>query len=115
MTIMTQMPEVPQISVDQLTDDAVFVDIREPDEWDRGHARGAVHIPMGELPQRLGELPDVGGTLAISCRSGGRSTRAVTWLLAQGYDVANLTGGMQAWLGAGKAMESATGRAPEVP
>ncbi len=115
MGAMTEPAEIPQISVTSLPDDAVILDIREQDEWDRGHAPNAIHIPSGQLADRLADLPDVGGTLAISCRSGGRATRATTWLLAQGYDVANLTGGMRAWLAEGKTMESATDAPPEVP
>ena len=43
------------------------VDVREQDEWDAGHAPDAVHIPMGELPERLGELPE--GDVHVVCRS----------------------------------------------
>jgi rhodanese-related sulfurtransferase len=94
---------VPQVSVHDLADDAVILDVREQDEWDAGHAPSALHIPLGDLPSRLGELPDTdAGTLAITCRGGGRSSRAVAWLTQQGFDVANLEGGMKAWHGAGK-------------
>ena len=43
-------------SPELVTGDAVVLDIREQDEWDRGHAPGAVHIPMSELPARVDEL-----------------------------------------------------------
>lgn len=79
-----------------LADDAVVLDVREQDEWDAGHAPGAVHIPLGELPTRLGELPE-NEPLPVICRSGGRSSRAVQWLAAQGYDVVNVDGGMRLW------------------
>jgi rhodanese-related sulfurtransferase len=101
---------VPQVSVTELPDDAVILDVRELDEWEAGHAPEAVHIPLSELPQRLGELPDTDeGTLAVVCRSGGRSSRAVAWLSQQGFDVANLDGGMRAWLGAGKQLVADSG------
>jgi rhodanese-related sulfurtransferase len=93
---------VPQVSVTEVPDDAVILDVREQDEWDAGHAPSAVHIPLGELPSRLGDLPDDQQTLAVVCRSGGRSSRAVAWLSQQGFDVANLDGGMRAWRSAGK-------------
>jgi rhodanese-related sulfurtransferase len=94
---------VPQISVTDVPDDAVILDVREQDEWDAGHAPGAVHIPLGDLPQRLGDLPDTdAAALAITCRGGGRSSRAVAWLGEQGFDVVNLDGGMKAWQSAGK-------------
>lgn len=79
-----------------LADDAVVLDVREQDEWDAGHAPGAAHIPLGELPTRLGELPE-NEPLPVICRSGGRSSRAVQWLAAQGYDVVNVDGGMRLW------------------
>lgn len=112
---MTDMhPEAPGAPAVQLPDDAVMVDVREQDEWDGGHARNAVHIPLGELPARVGELPEVEGTLPVMCRSGNRSGRAVQWLIAQGYDVINAEGGMLAWQAAGKEMVSETGAEPSV-
>ncbi len=101
---------IPQVSVTDLDDDAVMLDVREQDEWDAGHAPAAVHIPLGELPARLGDLPDPdAGTLAVVCRSGGRSARAVVWLVQQGFDVANVDGGMRAWDSAGKQMVAPSG------
>ncbi len=103
---------VPQVSVTELPDDAVILDVREQDEWDAGHAPGAVHIPLGELPSRLDELPDTdAATLAVVCRHGGRSARAAAWLAQQGFDVANLDGGMAAWHSAGKELVAAAGTA----
>ena len=94
---------IPQVSVAEVADDALILDVREQDEWDAGHAPGAVHIPLGDLPARLEDLPDTdAATLAVACRGGGRSSRAVAWLNQQGFDVANLDGGMKAWESAGK-------------
>ena len=100
---------IPQVSATDMPDDAVILDVREQDEWDAGHAPGAVHIPLAELPARLDELPDDTDTLAVVCRSGGRSSRAVEWLSQQGFDVANLEGGMRAWHGAGKELVAVRG------
>lgn len=96
-----------------VADDAVIIDVREPDEWAAGHAPHAVHIPLGELPSRLDDLPDTDEAVAVVCRSGGRSSRAVAWLTQQGFDVANLEGGMRAWEAAGKPMTAKHG-APHV-
>ena len=72
------MSEIPQVQNSDVSDHAVILDVREKDEWDAGHAPGAVHIPLAELPSRLHELPDTDdGTLAVTCRGGGRSSRAV--------------------------------------
>lgn len=104
------MSEIPQVQNVDVLDDAVILDVREQDEWDAGHAPGAIHIPLGELPARLDELPDTdAGTLAVTCRGGGRSSRAVAWLTQQGFDVANLDGGMKGWQAAGKALVSDSG------
>ncbi|MBC9957927.1 rhodanese-like domain-containing protein [Yimella sp. cx-51] len=97
----------------EIADDAVMVDVREQDEWDAGHAPGAVHIPLGELPERLGELPD-GDPLPVICRSGNRSGRAVQWLEHQGFDVVNVTGGMKQWAFEGKQIVSDQGGEPTV-
>ncbi len=105
---------IPQMSVSDVADDAVLLDVREQDEWDAGHAPSAVHIPLSDLPARLDELPDIdAGTLAVVCRSGGRSGQAVAWLSQQGFDVANLDGGMKAWEAAGKPL-AADAAAPSV-
>lgn len=103
------MSEVPEIAVSDIPDDAVLLDVREPDEWAAGHAPGAVHVPMGEVPARLGELPETEEPLAVVCRSGGRSGRTVQWLQQQGFDVVNVAGGMQAWSRAGKPMTAESG------
>ncbi len=74
-----------------------LIDVREPNEVAQGTLPGAVNIPLGELPHRLGEL-DPGRRVVILCRSGGRSTQAATQLTAAGFgDVVNLAGGMLAY------------------
>lgn len=104
------MNDIPSVSVSDLPDDALVVDVREPDEWAAGHAPGAVHIPMGDIPARIDELPVTDDSLAVICRSGGRSGRAVQWLVQQGFDVVNVEGGMQSWAREGKAMASENGQ-----
>jgi rhodanese-related sulfurtransferase len=111
------MSELPKVSVSDTANDAVILDVREADEWAAGHAPGAIHIPLGDLPSRLAELAravEGGGSVAVTCRGGGRSSRAVAWLTQQGYDVANLDGGMKAWQAAGKPMIADGNRAPDV-
>lgn len=103
---------VPAVTVSDLPADAALLDVREHDEWDAGHAPGAVHIPMGELAGRLDELPD--SPLHVICRSGGRSARVTAYLNANGWDAVNVDGGMQSWAAAGRPMACETGAAPEV-
>jgi rhodanese-related sulfurtransferase len=106
-------PSVPSIRATDVKDDAVVLDVREPDEWEGGHIPGALHIPLSDVPGRLGELPE-SGEVVVVCRSGGRSARATSWLNQNGYEAINLEGGMGAWASAGREMVSETGEAPTV-
>ncbi|HXY75975.1 MAG TPA: molybdopterin-synthase adenylyltransferase MoeB [Steroidobacteraceae bacterium] len=75
----------------------LLVDVREPSEWEVGHLEGALHIPLGELPARLGEIPPDSAPVFI-CRSGGRSLAACQLALRAGVaSPTNLEGGMRAW------------------
>jgi rhodanese-related sulfurtransferase len=98
-------PSIPTTEVDAiptpLPDDLVVLDVREDYEWAAGHIAGAVHIPLGDIPARVGELDPSARTLVI-CHVGGRSARATQWLHAQGHDVTNVAGGMDAWEAAGR-------------
>jgi rhodanese-related sulfurtransferase len=89
--------------------DAVALDVREPQEWAAGRIAGALHIPMGQLSHRAGELPRDRELIAV-CRSGGRSARVAEALVRAGYRVVNLDGGMRAWQRAGLPLEPANGR-----
>jgi rhodanese-related sulfurtransferase len=86
-----------------IPDDLVVLDVREDHEWAAGHIHGAKHIPLGQLASRAGELDPSARTLVV-CHVGGRSARATAWLHAQGHDVINLEGGMEAWELAGRAV-----------
>lgn len=81
--------------------DRPIVDVRELHEWQQGHVDGAIHIPMGEVVERLAEVPD--GS-AIICHSGGRSARVVAFLEQQGLDAVNVAGGTVAWAAEGRPM-----------
>ncbi|EFQ84618.1 rhodanese-like protein [Aeromicrobium marinum DSM 15272] len=98
-------PDIASTDVDSLPSplpsDLVVLDVREPHEWQAGHIDGAVHIPLGELTSRVGDLDPAARTLVV-CHVGGRSARATAWLQSQGHDVVNLDGGMDAWEAAGR-------------
>jgi len=81
-------------------DGAVLLDVREYQEWMAGHVDGATHVPMGELPSRVGELPRDHRIVCV-CRSGNRSGQVTAWLLHQGFDAVNMSGGMRAWAAEG--------------
>jgi rhodanese-related sulfurtransferase len=84
--------------------DLHLLDVREPDEWQAGHIAGAQHIPLGQLRERLGELPKGVPILAV-CRHGNRSESAARGLRTLGYTVENLEGGVTAWKQAGLPLE----------
>ena len=94
-------------------DSVVLLDVREDDEWQRGHAAGAQHIPMGEVPARMAEI-DPGATLFVVCHLGGRSMRVAQYLAQNGYEPLNVSGGMQAWVEAGRSVVTDTGGAGTV-
>ena len=81
-------------------DGAVLLDVREPHEWQAGHAPKARHIPLGQLARRAGEVPQDRAVVTV-CRSGARSARAAALLARDGRQVSNLGGGMHAWARAG--------------
>jgi rhodanese-related sulfurtransferase len=92
-----QIADVPST----LDGSVILLDVREDDEWQRGHAPGAQHIPMGQVPSRLNEI-DVDAQLFVVCQVGGRSQRVAQYLAQNGYQPANVMGGMLAWAGAGR-------------
>jgi rhodanese-related sulfurtransferase len=87
---------------------AMLLDVREYQEWMAGRVAGAVHVPMQDLPGRLDEIPRDRRVVCI-CRSGNRSGQVTSWLLKQGYDAVNMTGGMRAWEAEGLPFENMNG------
>jgi rhodanese-related sulfurtransferase len=79
-----------------LSEGAVLLDVREDDEWEAGRAPGAVHLVMGLVAERAGELP-IDRTVVCICRVGGRSGAVAAALAGAGYEVRNVDGGMLAW------------------
>lgn len=79
-------------------EDLNIIDVREDFEVAEGMIPGAVHIPLGSIPERIEEL-DKSKEYIIVCRSGRRSANACEFLEEQGFNVANLDGGMLAYDG----------------
>jgi rhodanese-related sulfurtransferase len=109
---MSEQDGVPQLDANEakqvITAGAFLLDVREPDEWQAGHAPEAHHVPMAEVPESIGELPS--SDIVVVCRSGGRSQRVAAFLMAQGYSASNLAGGMQAWAAGGFTVVADDGR-----
>lgn len=77
--------------------DTALIDVRESFEWDLCKIPGAEHIPMRQIPERVGSLPR-DKHLLIHCHHGGRSLRVTQYLRAQGFTrVSNVAGGIDAW------------------
>jgi molybdopterin/thiamine biosynthesis adenylyltransferase/rhodanese-related sulfurtransferase len=83
----------------QALDGTLWVDIREPDEWEQGHLPGAVHIPRGNLESRIERAaPDKSRPVILYCAVGNRSAFAAKTLGELGYtDVHSLSGGIEDW------------------
>ena len=97
-----QAGEVPEITVQELKgrlengNRVSVLDVREPHEYEVANI-GARLIPLNELPERLVEL-DRDEPLAVHCKTGGRSARAVKLLRDAGFqNVYNVKGGIDAW------------------
>jgi molybdopterin/thiamine biosynthesis adenylyltransferase/rhodanese-related sulfurtransferase len=80
-------------------EDALWVDIREPDEWEQGHLPGAVHVPRGNLESRIERIaPDKNRQVVLYCAVGNRSAFAAKTLGELGYAHAHsLAGGIEDW------------------
>jgi adenylyltransferase/sulfurtransferase len=77
--------------------DIHLIDVREPFEVEISRIPGAVLIPLGELPGRLSEVPQ-DRDVAVHCKAGGRSAKAVKLLRDSGWTrVSNVQGGILAW------------------
>ncbi|WP_024801322.1 rhodanese-like domain-containing protein [Nocardia sp. BMG51109] len=102
-------PEVPSVPVDEVPAEfdtepgssAILLDVREDDEWQLGHAPGAVHMPMADVPARVDEL-DYDAEIYVVCRQGGRSIQVVRYLTHVGFDAFHVSGGMVAWQQSGR-------------
>ncbi|WP_406111240.1 rhodanese-like domain-containing protein [Streptomyces sp. NBC_01003] len=96
---------MPTVEVGELVDGDFLLDVREDDEWQAGHAEGALHIPISDFVARFGELTEAApqdGRVNVVCRSGGRSAQVTMYLVQQGIDAVNVAGGMQVWAAAGR-------------
>jgi adenylyltransferase/sulfurtransferase len=93
----------PSMTVEELKslldagDDVFVLDVREQQEWDIAHIKGAKLIPLMQLPEKFKELDPKKPTVVL-CHVGGRSARAVAFLRKNGFQKAfNLEGGIVAW------------------
>jgi thioredoxin 1 len=110
MTTDSPQPDAPEVDIDTFADaldgGAAFVDVREPDEYAEAHVPGATLVPLGQLGQRVQDLPS-DRPLYIICASGGRSMRAATALQNQaGIEAISVAGGTKGWVASGRDYET---------
>jgi len=108
-----RIQEVPLDHAEQAILDAdVLIDVREADEYAAGHIAGAVHVPRGLLEFKLGSAPELSSrdlNIVLYCKTGGRAALAACSLHDMGYlKVTSITGGIDAWLDAGKPVAKPT-------
>jgi adenylyltransferase/sulfurtransferase len=100
--VKTEIDEISTIEAHErleASDGSIFVDVREPDEWEEGHVPGAVYTGRGRLEQRIeGLVPDKSTPLLVYCSAGSRSAFAAKVLEELGYlNVVNVAGGFSEW------------------
>jgi hydroxyacylglutathione hydrolase len=98
---------LPLLSVHQLKDkldrgeELLVLDTRGQDEWDSGHIKGALHIYVGHLEQKMAQVPR-DRPVAVICNVGHRAGLGASILLRAGYpQVYNVLGSVKAWVAAG--------------
>ncbi len=108
--IKSRIDEVdPGVVREQVSNGAVVVDVREPEEWSAGHIPGAKHVPKSHLESRIeGSAPDRDRHVILYCASGNRSAWAARTLLDDlGYEnVESMTGGFTLWKDRGYEVET---------
>lgn len=94
------------VSLRASTPSVVLIDCREPNEYNLGHAPGALFIPRGILESNVEANVPRDAKVVIYCASGNRSALAAEALQQMGYqDVASLAGGFRGWVEAGGTVE----------
>ncbi len=107
--------EVEPAEAEGLVGSAVFLDVREPDEYEQGAIPGAVHLPRGFLELQVeGRIPDHDAPIVVYCAGGVRSAFAVHSLEQLGYtNVTNMWGGFNRWKDEGRPWSAPRTLTPE--
>ncbi|HET7585247.1 MAG TPA: rhodanese-like domain-containing protein [Gemmatimonadaceae bacterium] len=88
--------------------DVLFLDVREPQEWNLFHIPGAVHLPLGDVERRARDVvpSEPQRTIVAYCARGNRSAIGADMLREMGYtDVVSLADGIRGWVDAGGEVE----------
>jgi rhodanese-related sulfurtransferase len=79
--------------------EAVLIDVREEDDWNEGHAKGAKHLSRGVIELEIEEeIPDLKKPIICYCGGGSRSALVAESLQKMGYEnIRSMAGGLRAW------------------
>ncbi len=110
--VLEIMPKIREISVDETVKkresyEAILIDVREDNEWNAGHAKGAIHIGRGVIERDIvWQFPDKDTVMILYCGGGYRSALAAENLQKMGYEnVLSMAGGWTAWNESGSPTE----------
>ncbi len=102
-------PSIGTLEATQLInrEDALLLDVREPDEYANGHIVNARNVPLGQLEARLRDFEKAKHKpVIVHCASGSRASSAASMLRGKGFEkVYTLSGGIEAWRQAGLPLE----------
>ncbi|MFP5328361.1 MAG: molybdopterin-synthase adenylyltransferase MoeB, partial [Acidimicrobiia bacterium] len=100
----SEITEIDTAAAETRLGEALFLDVREPDEYQQGTIPGSVHIPRGNLEVQVeGRITDREGPIVVYCAGGARSAFAAKTLSELGYkDVVSMAGGFNRWKDEGR-------------
>ncbi|HWL41266.1 MAG TPA: rhodanese-like domain-containing protein [Gemmatimonadaceae bacterium] len=96
---ITEVSPEDVVAMQASNEDVVYLDVREPNEWNLGRIPKAVHLPRGNLESKIEALVDRGQRVVIYCARGNRSALAALTLQQMGYEnVASMARGFGGWV-----------------
>lgn len=102
------IPSVEAAEVERRSGSLTLLDVRSPGEFAQGHLPGALNLPLGELVERLADVPR-DRPVVVHCHTGARAAIAASVLLASGYhEVRLFQGGFAEWRQSGRRVEAAS-------
>ncbi len=96
---ITEVTPEEVLAMQARNESVVYLDVREPNEWNLGRIPRAVHLPRGNLETKIEALIDRGQRVVIYCARGNRSALAALTMKQMGYDnVASMSRGFAGWV-----------------
>ena len=98
----TRIKEVSAADVKKMVqsgEKTIYLDVREPNEWNLGHVPKAMHIPRGTLETKVEQAIPRDANVVIYCAGGNRSALAADTMQQMGYmNVSSMIGGWRSWV-----------------